>query len=36
MEPGPLFGQLLKAAFDAQLDGVFDDIQGGQEFVANL
>ena len=28
MEPGPQMGQLLRAAYQAQLDGEFDDVEG--------
>jgi len=28
MKPGPEFGPILKAAFEAQLDGAFDDLPG--------
>jgi tRNA nucleotidyltransferase (CCA-adding enzyme) len=28
MEPGPVFGRILKPAFEAQLDGVFEDLDG--------
>lgn len=33
MKPGPQFGRILKAAFLAQLDGVFDTLVGGLEFL---
>lgn len=36
MEPGPEFGRLTKAAFEAQLDGVFHDLESGLEFVRSL
>lgn len=29
LEPGPHFGPLLEACFEAQLDGVFSDLEGG-------
>lgn len=36
MKPGPLFKELLSRAFEAQLDGVFSDLEGGKAFVATL
>lgn len=33
MEPGPRFGPILDAAFEAQLDGAFDDEEGGVEWL---
>ena len=31
--PGPSFGPILEAAFEAQLDGEFDDEAGGVEWL---
>ncbi|MBO7683747.1 MAG: polynucleotide adenylyltransferase [Kiritimatiellae bacterium] len=33
MRPGPEFGRLLKAAYEAQLDGRFSTVEGGIELV---
>ena len=33
MEPGVEFGKILKAAYDAQLDGKFNDLKGGIKYV---
>ena len=33
MKPGVRFGKILKAAYEAQLDGSFFDLEGGIEFV---
>ena len=33
VEPGPEMGRLLKAAFEAQLDGDFGDVEEGKEWV---
>ena len=33
MKPGVEFGKILKAAYDAQLDGRFNDLKGGVEYV---
>lgn len=33
MKPGPAFGPILDAAFEAQLEGAFSDEQGGIEWV---
>lgn len=33
MKPGVEFGRILKAAYEAQLDGVFSDIKGGIDYV---
>lgn len=32
ISPGPSMGKLLKAAYEAQMDGVFTDILGGMQF----
>ncbi|MDP1794937.1 MAG: hypothetical protein Q8K63_12460 [Acidimicrobiales bacterium] len=32
LEPGPAFGQILRACFDAQLEGEFTDLDGGLAF----
>jgi tRNA nucleotidyltransferase (CCA-adding enzyme) len=32
-EPGPQFGALLDAAYEAQLDGTFTDEKSGIEFL---
>ena len=32
-KPGPALGKILKAAFEAQLDGAFEDIEGGIDWV---
>ena len=36
MKPGVEFGRILKAAYEAQLDGKFSDIKGGIEYVKKL
>ena len=36
MKPGVEFGRILKAAYEAQLDGRFSDIIGGIEYVKKL
>ena len=33
MKPGVEFGKILKAAYDAQLDGKFNDLKGGIKYV---
>lgn len=33
LEPGVGFGPLIEACFEAQLDGVFDDLEGGLAFL---
>ena len=33
MKPGVEFGRILKAAYEAQLDGVFSDLKGGIDYV---
>ena len=33
LKPGPEFGVLLNKAFEAQLDGQFDSVEGGLEFL---
>lgn len=33
LKPGPEFGVLLNKAFEAQLDGVFDSVEGGLAFL---
>jgi len=33
MKPGPEFGPILKTAFEAQLDGVFETVEDGIEFL---
>ena len=35
MQPGEKFGKILKAAYEAQLDGKFKDLKGGIEYVRN-
>ena len=35
-KPGPRFGRVLQAAFEAQLDGVFSDVQEGLAWVQGL
>jgi len=35
MKPGPIFGSILKTAFEAQLDGVFETVEDGIEFLKN-
>ena len=35
MKPGVEFGRILKAAYEAQLDGKFNDLKGGIEYVQN-
>lgn len=35
MKPGVEFGRILKAAYEAQLDGKFSDLKGGIEYVQN-
>ncbi len=34
--PGPHFKDLLEACLDAQLDGVFSDLEDGVEFARGL
>jgi len=34
MSPGPLFGKILKQAYEAQLDGVFTDLEGALVWLA--
>ena len=36
MKPGVEFGKILKAAYEAQLDGKFNDLIGGVEYVQKL
>ena len=36
MMPGVEFGRILKAAYEAQLDGKFSDLKGGIEYVEKL
>ena len=36
MKPGVGFGRILKAAYEAQLDGAFGDLKGGLEYVRSL
>ncbi len=36
MTPGVEFGQILREAFEAQLDGGFEDVEGGMRFVRGL
>ena len=36
MKPGVEFGRILKAAYEAQLDGKFSDLKGGIEYVEKL
>lgn len=36
LKPGPGFGDVLKAAYDAQLDGVFSDLEGGMAHVNKM
>jgi len=31
--PGPQLGEILKAAYEAQLDGGFNDVEGGLEWI---
>ena len=33
LEPGPKFGEILRQAFDAQLDGAFGSVQSGIEWL---
>jgi len=33
MKPGPIFGSILKTAFEAQLDGVFETVEDGIKFL---
>jgi tRNA nucleotidyltransferase (CCA-adding enzyme) len=35
MQPGTTFGPILKEAFEAQLDGAFEDTQGALEWARN-
>jgi tRNA nucleotidyltransferase (CCA-adding enzyme) len=35
-EPGPHFGPLLEACFEAQLEGEFQDLEGGLAFLDRL
>jgi tRNA nucleotidyltransferase (CCA-adding enzyme) len=34
--PGPLFRQLLDQAYEAQLEGLFNDLENGQLFLKDL
>ena len=36
MQPGPRFKELLNACYEAQLDGKFTDLAGGEEFLRGL
>jgi len=36
MTPGPRFGEILEMAFQAQLDGMFDSVESGMEFVETI
>ncbi|HVS65663.1 MAG TPA: HD domain-containing protein [Thermoanaerobaculia bacterium] len=36
LEPGPDFGPILDACLEAQLDGVFEDVAGGERFLDSL
>ena len=36
MKPGPNFGKILAACFEAQLDGEFEDLEGGLTYLNNL
>ena len=36
MKPGVEFGRILKAAYEAQLDGKFNDLKGGIKYVQKL
>jgi tRNA nucleotidyltransferase (CCA-adding enzyme) len=36
MEPGPHFGPILKDAFEAQLDGLFENVEDGIEFLKTI
>ena len=36
LKPGPGFGDILKAAYDAQLDGVFSELEGGMAHVNKM
>lgn len=36
MKPSPEFKEILNACFEAQLDGKFTDIEGGEKFLAEL
>ena len=36
MKPGVGFGRILKAAYEAQLDGKFTDLEGGLAYVRAL
>ena len=36
MKPGVGFGRILKAAYEAQLDGKFSDLEGGLAYVRAL
>ena len=35
LEPGASFRPILNACFEAQLDGAFDDLEGGLEYLKN-
>jgi tRNA nucleotidyltransferase (CCA-adding enzyme) len=36
LKPGPQFKEILAACFEAQLDGKFTDLAGGEKFLAEL
>ena len=35
-QPGPAFGKILQQCFDAQLDGIFEDLEKGTEYLKKL
>ena len=34
--PSPLFGEILRKAFDAQIDGIFDTLEDGIKYIENM
>jgi hypothetical protein len=36
MKPGPHFGPILKDAFEAQLDDLFETVEDGIEFLKTI
>lgn len=36
MKPSPLFGNILRKAFDAQIDGLFNTLEDGIKYVKNM
>jgi hypothetical protein len=36
LKPGVRFGEILSACYEAQLDGVFTDLEGGRSFAKSF